>query len=215
MRLTVGGERSLVRRGRRWRLVLPIECSGGWAWEGRRGGRLRAGERADGRLVIQRKRWQSRWHLQRGGNLKNMTKIEKPHWRNCCCTHDSGTMSLKIVIITSVSSLLAVWTTATTKILTARNAHATPWKISRINIINTTRKRNLFKDLQSIEILARILIHLPYYFKDFEVKNFSHFIDQTMNLSIKMKTAEKISVCMINIWASFWFDKPQTGFSSS
>lgn len=61
----------------------------------------------------------------------------------------------------------------------------------------------LFKGLQSIEILARILIHLRYYFKHFKVKHFKHFIDQTMNLSIKMKTAERISVCLLNIWASF------------
>lgn len=68
-RLTVGGERSLVRRGRRGRLVLPVQCGGRGAWERGRGGGLRAGERADGRLVVQRERRQRRRQLQRRRNL--------------------------------------------------------------------------------------------------------------------------------------------------
>lgn len=69
--LTVGRHRTLVGQTMWWRrFVLPIERGGGRAWEGGRGGRLRAGERTDGWLVVQRKRQQ----LQRRGDLEKKKK---------------------------------------------------------------------------------------------------------------------------------------------
>lgn len=81
-----------MRRGRRWSLVLPVECGGGGAWERRRGGSLWTGEWADRRLVIQWKRWQRRRQLQRRRNLERARGIKKWTPGNLLLTCDPGTM---------------------------------------------------------------------------------------------------------------------------
>lgn len=54
--------------------MLPIKSSGRGTWQRRWGGSLGAGEGADGRLVVQRKRWQRRWQFQRRRDLQRVGK---------------------------------------------------------------------------------------------------------------------------------------------
>lgn len=57
--------------------MLPVESCGGRAGERRRGGGLGAGEGADGRLVVERKRRQRGRQLQRRRNLGRETEMEE------------------------------------------------------------------------------------------------------------------------------------------
>lgn len=63
--LTVCGQRPLVGGGGRRRLVIAVERGGGGARQRRRGGGLGTGERADGRLVVERQGRQRRGQLHR------------------------------------------------------------------------------------------------------------------------------------------------------
>lgn len=57
--------------------MLPIKSSRRGTWQRRWGGSLGAGEGADGRLVVQRKRWQRRWQFQRRRDLQRVVEIKK------------------------------------------------------------------------------------------------------------------------------------------